>query len=68
MNNAQLKAWEAAQALPISVDLVAAATEELRMLEEVDRFQCYYEGPAVVRAIDRYLDSCSAIIDGATVI
>lgn len=54
MNEAQAKAWEAAQALPISVDLVAAANEELRMLEEVDRLQCLYEGPAVKRAIDRY--------------
>lgn len=53
MNEAQVKAWEAAQALPISVDLVAAANEELRMLGEVDRLQCLYEGPAVKRAIDR---------------
>jgi hypothetical protein len=53
MNEAQAKAWEAAQALPISVDLVAAANEELRMLSEVDRLQCLYGGPAVVRAIER---------------
>lgn len=53
MNDAQARAWEAAQALPVSVDLVAAANEELRMLEEVDRLQCFYGGPAVVRAIER---------------
>ena len=54
MNEAQAKAWEAAQALPISLDLVAAANEELRMLEEVERLRCFYGGPAVVRAIERY--------------
>lgn len=53
MNEAQGKAWLAAQALPISVDLVAAANEELQMLEEVDRLQCFYGGPIVLRAIDR---------------
>lgn len=55
MNEAQAKAWEAAQALPISVDLVAAANGELRMLEQVDRLQCFYGGSAVVRAIERYV-------------
>ncbi|KAG0565461.1 hypothetical protein KC19_8G192000 [Ceratodon purpureus] len=54
MNEAQGQAWLDAQALPITVDLVAAANEELLMLEEVDRLQCLYEGPVVVRAIERY--------------
>ena len=53
MNDAQVKAWTAAQALPISVDLFAGANEELRMLEEVDRLQCLYGGPVVIRAIER---------------
>ena len=53
MNEAQGQAWLDAKALPITVDLVAAANEELLMLEEVDRLQCLYEGPVVVRAIER---------------
>ena len=55
MNEAQVRAWLDAQALPITIDLGAAANEELLMLQEVDRLQCLYEGPVVVRAIERYI-------------
>jgi hypothetical protein len=53
MEDMQEKAWADAQALPISIDLVAAATEELLMLAEVDRHKCLYSGPVVARAIER---------------
>jgi hypothetical protein len=53
MEDMQEKAWADAQALPISIDLVAAATQELLMLAEVDRHKCLYSGPVVARAIER---------------
>ena len=37
LEDVQEREWAAAQALPISIDLVAAATEELLILAEVDR-------------------------------
>jgi hypothetical protein len=45
--------WKAAQALPISIDLIAAAKQELDLLAQVDRHPCLYGGPVLLRAIER---------------
>ncbi|KAK4410110.1 Glycine-rich domain-containing protein 2 [Sesamum angolense] len=46
--------WEAAQSIEISVDLVAAAKQQLKFLAAVDRNRWLYEGPGLDRAIYRY--------------
>ncbi|KAM2005270.1 hypothetical protein FF1_000513 [Malus domestica] len=46
--------WIKAQNIGISVDLVAAAKQQLQFLAAVDRNRYLYEGPALERAIYRY--------------
>ncbi|XP_024522650.1 glycine-rich domain-containing protein 1 [Selaginella moellendorffii] len=53
-SEAQRSAWESAQRLKISVDLVDAAKEELEFLALVDRIPRLYEGEALNQAIHRY--------------
>lgn len=45
--------WAKAQRIEISEDLVAAAKNQLKFLEEVDKMNLY-EGPILKRAINRY--------------
>ncbi|KAL0461918.1 UNVERIFIED_CONTAM: Glycine-rich domain-containing protein 2 [Sesamum latifolium] len=45
---------EAAQSIEISVNLVAAAKQQLKFLAAVDRNRWLYEGPGLDRAIYRY--------------
>ncbi|CAH9086841.1 unnamed protein product [Cuscuta epithymum] len=49
--------WNEAQNIVISVDLVAAAKQQLDFLAAVDRNRWLYEGPALLEAINRY-NSC----------
>ncbi|KAG2319112.1 hypothetical protein Bca4012_054634 [Brassica carinata] len=46
--------WLEAQKIEISVDLFAAAKQQLQFLAAVDRNRWLYEGPALERAINRY--------------
>ncbi|EEF35015.1 glycine-rich domain-containing protein 1 [Ricinus communis] len=46
--------WAEAQKISITVDLVAAAKQQLSFLAEVDKHRELYEGPALDRAIYRY--------------
>ncbi|KAF8092150.1 hypothetical protein N665_0423s0035 [Sinapis alba] len=46
--------WLEAQKIEISVDLFAAAKQQLQFLAAVDRNRWLYEGPALERAIYRY--------------
>ncbi|XP_024014092.1 glycine-rich domain-containing protein 1 isoform X2 [Eutrema salsugineum] len=46
--------WLEAQKIEISVDLFAAAKQQLQFLATVDRNRWLYEGPALEKAIDRY--------------
>lgn len=46
--------WSKAQSIGISVDLVAAAKQQLQFLAAVDRNRYLYEGKALQRAIYRY--------------
>jgi hypothetical protein len=55
--------WKAAQALPISIDLVAAAKQELDLLAQVDRHPCLYGGPVLLRAIERYENFWLPLLD-----
>lgn len=45
--------WIEAQKIAVSVDLVAAAKQQLRFLAAVDRNRHLYDGPALERAIYR---------------
>ncbi|CAK9206020.1 unnamed protein product [Sphagnum troendelagicum] len=55
--------WKAAQALPISIDLIAAAKQELDLLAQVDRHPCLYGGPVLLRAIERYENFWLPLLD-----
>ncbi|KAJ4822729.1 Glycine-rich domain-containing protein 1 [Turnera subulata] len=46
--------WLEAQKIVISVDLLAAAKQQLKFLAAVDKNRCLYEGPALEKAIYRY--------------
>ncbi|GLU13370.1 hypothetical protein SLE2022_300080 [Rubroshorea leprosula] len=46
--------WIEAQKIEISTDLVAAAKQQLKFLQAVDRNRWLYDGPALQRAIYRY--------------
>ncbi|ESQ30746.1 hypothetical protein EUTSA_v10012182mg [Eutrema salsugineum] len=46
--------WLEAQKIEISVDLFAAAKQQLQFLGVVDRNRCLYDGPILKRAIYRY--------------
>ncbi|CAH9122811.1 unnamed protein product [Cuscuta epithymum] len=46
--------WDEAQKIVISLDLVAAAKQQLYFLGEVDRNRWLYEGPGLDKAITRY--------------
>ncbi|CAA7039014.1 unnamed protein product [Microthlaspi erraticum] len=46
--------WLEAQKIEISVDLLAAAKQQLQFLETVDRHRWLYQGPALERAVYRY--------------
>lgn len=46
--------WLEAQKIETSVDLLAAAKQQLLFLAAVDRNRCLYDGPALERAIYRY--------------
>ncbi|CAH8382219.1 unnamed protein product [Eruca vesicaria subsp. sativa] len=50
----QKQEWLEAQKIEISVDLFAAAKQQLQFLAAVDRNRCLYAGPALERAIYRY--------------
>lgn len=63
MDTLQATEWEAAQAVSISVDLVASARQELELLANVNQNPCLYGGPAVTRAIERYW----LLYDGVTI-
>ncbi|KAK9270879.1 hypothetical protein L1049_026465 [Liquidambar formosana] len=54
MDKEQALEWDEAQDIVISVDLVAAAKQQLRFLATVDRNRHLYDGPALDRAIYRY--------------
>ncbi|KAJ7570363.1 hypothetical protein O6H91_01G117200 [Diphasiastrum complanatum] len=54
MDERNQKEWKSSQAIRISVDLVAAASELLHFLATVDRYPELYEGPTLERAIQRY--------------
>ncbi|KAK1291176.1 hypothetical protein QJS10_CPB17g02446 [Acorus calamus] len=54
MDKSQELEWLEAQKLVISEDLIVAAKQQLRFLEEVDRNRCLYESPILDRAIHRY--------------
>lgn len=45
--------WNEAQKILVSVDLVAAAKQQLQFLAAVDRNRYLYDGPALKRAIYR---------------
>lgn len=45
--------WAKAQQVEVSVDLVAAAKQQLKFLAAVDRNRCLYEGPILQRAVYR---------------
>ncbi|KAH7848071.1 hypothetical protein Vadar_033476 [Vaccinium darrowii] len=54
MEKEQELEWAEAQKIGISIDLVAAAKQQLKFLAAVDRSRWLYEGPALERAIYRY--------------
>ncbi|XP_050365882.1 glycine-rich domain-containing protein 1 [Argentina anserina] len=54
MEKEQELEWTKAQSIVISVDLVAAAKQQLQFLAAVDRNRHLYKGPALQRAIYRY--------------
>ncbi|KAJ8638191.1 hypothetical protein MRB53_012458 [Persea americana] len=54
MDEKQELAWLEAQKIVISVDLVAAAKQQLQFLAAVDKNRCLYEGPLLSKAIYRY--------------
>eukprot|EP00262_Sarcandra_glabra_P015890 TRINITY_DN5005_c0_g1_i2.p1 TRINITY_DN5005_c0_g1~~TRINITY_DN5005_c0_g1_i2.p1 ORF type:complete len:804 (-),score=148.63 TRINITY_DN5005_c0_g1_i2:468-2879(-) len=54
MDKARKLEWLEAQKIVISVDLVVAAKRQLQFLAAVDRNRCLYEGPVLVKAINRY--------------
>ncbi|KAK0576735.1 hypothetical protein LWI29_022531 [Acer saccharum] len=54
MGRKQKIEWDKAQKIVISEDLVAAAKHQLRLLAEVDKNRCLYDGPILDRAIYRY--------------
>lgn len=45
--------WLEAQKIEISVDLFAAAKQQLQFLAAVDRNRCLYDGPVLEQAIYR---------------
>ncbi|KAK1260796.1 hypothetical protein QJS04_geneDACA002157 [Acorus gramineus] len=53
MDKSQELEWLEAQKIVISEDLIVAAKQQLRFLEEVDRNRCLYESPILDRAIHR---------------
>lgn len=53
MEKEQELEWAEAQKIGITVDLVAAAKQQLKFLAAVDRNRWLYEGPALERAIYR---------------
>lgn len=54
MDKSQELEWLEAQKIVVSVDLVAAAKQQLQFLEAVDRNRCLYDGPLLNKAIYRY--------------
>lgn len=56
MEKVQEIEWIKAQKIAISEDLVATAKQQLQFLAAVDRNRWLYEGPALKRAIYRYVD------------
>lgn len=54
MEKHQEQEWAEAQKLAVTVDLVAAAKQQLRFLAEVDRNRHLFDGPGLDRAILRY--------------
>ncbi|GAB4848832.1 hypothetical protein Ancab_003626 [Ancistrocladus abbreviatus] len=54
MEMEQEREWAEAQKIVVSVDLVAAAKQQLQFLAAVDRNRCLYGGPVLQRAIYRY--------------
>ncbi|KAL0431416.1 UNVERIFIED_CONTAM: Glycine-rich domain-containing protein 2 [Sesamum radiatum] len=77
MEREQELEWEAAQSIKISVDLVAAAKQQLKFLAAVDRNRWLYEGQGLDRAIYRYNEfwlpllakhSESQLLDGPLVV
>ncbi|KAG5528146.1 hypothetical protein RHGRI_028924 [Rhododendron griersonianum] len=54
MEKEQELEWAEAQKIGITIDLVAAAKQQLKFLAAVDRNRWLYEGPALERAIYRY--------------
>ncbi|KAK8472207.1 hypothetical protein PHAVU_002G143100 [Phaseolus vulgaris] len=54
MDAKQEKAWNEAQKIPLSVDLLVVAKRQLQFLAAVDRNRHLYDGPALERAIYRY--------------
>jgi len=53
MDAKQEKAWNEAQKIPLSVDLLVVAKRQLQFLAAVDRNRHLYDGPALERAIYR---------------
>lgn len=53
MEKEQQLEWLEAQKIEITVDLVAAAKQQLQFLAAVDRNRWLYEGPALRKAIYR---------------
>ena len=51
----QEREWQVAQSIELRMDLFAAVKQHLKMLRDVDKWQCLYGGPALKRAIDRLL-------------
>ncbi|XP_020673788.1 glycine-rich domain-containing protein 1-like [Dendrobium catenatum] len=54
MEMEQESEWLEAQKIVVSVDLVAAAKQQLEFLAAIDRSRFLYEGPLLQRAIHRY--------------
>ncbi|GLT60559.1 hypothetical protein SLA2020_333210 [Shorea laevis] len=54
MEKQQEQEWAEAQKITVTVDLVAAAKQQLRFLAEVDRNRDLYDGAGLDRAIHRY--------------
>lgn len=65
MEKDQKLEWDEAQNTEISVDLAAAARQQLKFLAAVDRNRWLYEGPALLKAIYRLeswmIPFCSSI-------
>ncbi|CAM8985696.1 unnamed protein product [Rhodiola kirilowii] len=54
MDKEQEIEWEEAQRTIVSVDLVAAAKQQIQFLQVIDRNRRLYEGPGLQKAIHRY--------------